>query len=71
MRLIVRDYIAAAIDRARPELEQFITEHMECRCGKPARVRCRLNARLNVFVRQANRSSKAREPATRGSGRAV
>jgi hypothetical protein len=30
MRRIVRDYIAAALDRTRPELEQFIAAHLQC-----------------------------------------
>ncbi|HEV2356233.1 MAG TPA: hypothetical protein VGZ23_01255 [bacterium] len=30
MRRIVCDFIAAAIDRTRPELEQFIAGHLEC-----------------------------------------
>ena len=30
MRRIVRDYVVAAIDRARPQLEQFIARHLEC-----------------------------------------
>jgi hypothetical protein len=30
LRRVVRDYIAAAIDRARPRFEQFIAGHLEC-----------------------------------------
>jgi hypothetical protein len=30
MRRIVRDYIAAAINRAKPQLEQFVAVHLEC-----------------------------------------
>ena len=30
MRRIVRDYIRAAIDRARPQLDHFIAGHLEC-----------------------------------------
>ncbi|MHB8731753.1 MAG: hypothetical protein ACYDAB_08185 [bacterium] len=30
MRRTVRDYIAAALIHQRPELEQFIAEHLEC-----------------------------------------
>jgi len=31
MRRIVRDYIAAAIDRVRPQLERFMAGHLEVR----------------------------------------
>ena len=30
MRRVVRDYVAAAIDRARPHLERFIAGYLEC-----------------------------------------
>lgn len=30
MRRIVRDYVAAAVDRARPELERHIARHLVC-----------------------------------------
>ncbi|HEV2359752.1 MAG TPA: hypothetical protein VGZ23_19355 [bacterium] len=30
VRRIVRDYIVAVIDRAKPQLEQFIAGHLEC-----------------------------------------
>ncbi|HLW47991.1 MAG TPA: hypothetical protein VKW09_09525 [bacterium] len=35
MRRIVHDYIAAAIDRARPDLERYIAGHLECREAFP------------------------------------
>jgi hypothetical protein len=34
MRRVVRDYIAAAIDRARPELERYIAGHLQAG-GRP------------------------------------
>ncbi len=30
MRCIVRDYVTAAIERTRPDLERFIAGHLEC-----------------------------------------
>lgn len=30
MRCIVREYIAAAIDRGRPDLERYIAGHLQC-----------------------------------------
>lgn len=35
MRRDVRDYVAAALDRARPDLERFIAEQLECPAAVP------------------------------------
>lgn len=35
MRRIVRDYIAAAIDRARPDFERYIVSHLQCPASVP------------------------------------
>lgn len=35
VRRIVRDYVAAAIDRASPNLEQFVAGHLKCQDAVP------------------------------------
>lgn len=35
MRRIVRDYVAASIDRVRPQLEEYLARHLEYRESFP------------------------------------